>query len=333
MTDSTLQNYFRLMTMNGGVRTFHAARTCGLLAELGSAPKTVQVLASACNLNIRACQLLLNVLADLGLAETTDNGFTGTPLLKLLTGPYASLSDLYWDHLPAFLQTGIPMQRMDDPKEAESHYVQQVVSLDWMMRASAQAICPKLTALLPEHARILDIGAGSGVWSLSVAGCRSDINVVAVDRPAVLQIASQHAEQASLADRFIGSPGDLFDPTYSPFVGSDQLFDMAIVANVCHGLTREQIQMILQRIHGWLKTNGYLVVIDILKVVPSANLTASLYELGLALRTTHGQVHSEDSLRAKIADTGFLEMRAEAINAPPHIMGAIISRKGQQASA
>ena len=115
--------------------------------------------------------------------------------------------------------------------------------------------------------------------------------------------------------------------------GSDQLFDMAIVANVCHGLTREQIQMILQRIHGWLKTNGYLVVIDILKVVPSANLTASLYELGLALRTTHGQVHSEDSLRAKIADTGFLEMRAEAINAPPHIMGAIISRKGQQASA
>jgi precorrin-6B methylase 2 len=314
---AALQAFFRLMTMNGGVRVFHIARSTGLLQALNNQPQSAETVAAACGLQSRPTLLLLRVLAALGLVREEATGFSATPLMALLTGPYAALSDTYWEHLPSYLTTAEPLCRMDDPAEAEMHYVRQASSLDWMMRGPAAVLAQRLAPRLPPTARLIDVGAGAGTWSLALLAALPQASGVALDRPGVLAVAKQNAARAGLDGRLGWLAGDFFSCPPPPPA------DLIILANVCHGLTAEQIARLFNRLRGWLAPQGQLVVVDVLEVQPAAALTAALYELGLALRTRNGQVHSRQCLEQWLAEAGFAEPECLPLPGEPGMMAAL----------
>ena len=60
---------------------------------------------------------------------------------------------------------------------------------------------------------------------------------------------------------------------------------------------------------------------------PEGSIPASLYALGLGLRTAEGQVHSAESLQAYLVDAGFAAPVFQPIPVAPHTMGMIVARK------
>jgi hypothetical protein len=103
-------------------------------------------------------------------------------------------------------------------------------------------------------------------------------------------------------------------------------FDLAIMANVTHLETAAGNRDLFERVRRALRPGGEIAVIDVFPAQPDGALPATLYALGLALRTTGGRVHSAAELQEWLAAAGFGESRFTILNAPPYTMGMLLAR-------
>lgn len=318
-----LGDYFQLMSMNGATRIFATAKATGIFQCLATGAKSPAGVAQACSTQDRPTRLLLEALEAIGLVASEGDNFSLSPLMQMLTGTYSNLSDEYWDHLPTLLKTGEPIARMDNAEESEAQYAKQVQALAWMMKPAASTMAKLLdVGRSRKDLRILDVGAGSAIWSLSLAGHDSGTTVTAIDWPAVLAIASQFAAQHGLAERFNTLPGNFHDVALPA-----ESYDTAIVANVTHLESEQGLLALFKSLHDALAPGGEIVVIDVMPGQPQGDLSRTLYALGLALRTEHGTVHKPEVLQRLLSESGYQSPDFQGIPAMPHTMGMIVAKK------
>ncbi len=324
---AALQAYFQLMNMNGAARVYRAAQELGVHDALRNGAASAAEVAEACQLQEGPAALLLDGLCGLGTVTSTDGRYSLAPVAELLSGNYRNLGDEYWDFLPTFLRTGTPLAKMDATEQSEAQYVQQVSALAWMMTPAAEAFAQLLgMGTARKSLRILDVGGGSGIWSLTCAKHDGDTSVAVSDWPAIVDIAAGFAVRMGLADRFTAIPGNYHEADFGT-----EAFDLAIVANVTHIETPDGNVDLFRRVHNALKPGGEIAIVDVMPAQPEGQLSASLYALGLGLRTESGQVHSAAALQKYLAAAGFSNAVVEPIPAPPFTMGMVIASRGEQA--
>lgn len=322
---AALKTYFDLMTMNGGARIYRVAQELGIFEAIGQVGATAREVAGKCGLQERPVGLLLDALCGIRTLRRGGESYFLLPVMQFLSGNYRKLSDEYWDHLPTLLKTGVPIAKMDSPSQSEEQYKKQVTSLAWMMKPAAEAAAMMLgigksrTAL-----SILDVGAGSGVWSLTFAEKDRNTRVTAVDWPGVLKIAAASARSMGLEERFTALPGNYHEVDL-PEGG----YDLAIVANVTHIETPEGNRSLFRRLLTALKSAGEVVIFDVMPGWQEGDIARALYALGLALRTEQGQVYACEALRGFLRDAGFRTATYIPIKVPPYSMGMILARKGK----
>jgi hypothetical protein len=316
-----LPAYFHLMNANGAAHLYREALRSGILPALASGEKSAAVVAQECGTIERPTKLMLEALAALNLAQRNDNSYRLTDLaFLLLSGTYRNLGDEYWAHLPTLLKTDQPLLSMDDVSKSEAHYQAQAAILGWMLTPAAEYAADHLINDLPPSAKILDLGAGSAIWSLTLASKRPDITVTAVDWPAVLEVAAEKAQELGLASRLTTLPGN-FHEIDLPLAQ----FDLAIIANVCHLLTPAGNQALFRRVRPSLTTSGRLILIDVFPGQAPGDINRTLYALGLALRTNHGHVYSAHELEPLLTAAGYANPRLVPLQVPPYALAMLIS--------
>ena len=317
-----LETYAHLMSANGAVQIYRTAQEAGVLQALASGAESAAAVAAACGAAVQPMALLLDGLVALGLVELSDEAYGLASVARFLSGPYRDLGDAYWSHLAAFLKTGEPLVRMDDAHESERQYQAQAMALAWMMAPAAEAAATVLDIGNDRRSlAVLDVGAGAAGWSLALARRDPATTVTALDWPAVLAIARTAAAEAGLQGRFATIAGDYHEAALPAAA-----FDLAIVANVTHLETAGGNRHLFERLRRSLRPGGEIALIDVFPVQPGGALAAALYALGLALRTTHGQVHSAADLEGWLAAAGFGNVRLTLLEAPPHTMGMLLAR-------
>lgn len=323
-----LQTYFQLMNLNGAARVYQAAIKKGILDALLAAPADGGRISEACGTREGPTRLVLEVLRSMGLVEMLDGRYALLPVTRaLLSGEYRTLGDPYWNHLTTFLESAAPVQRMDDTAQSEQHYLKQAKALAWMLAPSAAAAAKMLSiGEKRKGLQILDIGAGSGVWSLTMAAQDPQATVTAVDWPGVLQVAAGMAERLGVRGRLSMLPGNYHQVDFP--VGA---FDLAVLGNVTHLETPDGNERLFEKIAKSLQLGGELVIFDVFPGHPNGDLSCSLYSLGLALRTTSGAVHGKEALAASLSKAGFVEAGFHMIEAPPYTMGMLLARRNQPA--
>jgi 2-polyprenyl-3-methyl-5-hydroxy-6-metoxy-1,4-benzoquinol methylase len=320
-----LLTYFELMNMNGAARIYRSARALGIFDAVGSGPASTQDVAATCSLQEGPVRLLLDGLCSIGTLTREDDAYSPALVTQFLSGNYQNLSDEYWDYLPQFLKTGVPLAKMDSVEQSEDQYEQQVSALAWMMTPAAETVARMLGMGKTRKAlEILDVGAGSGIWSLTCAKHDADSKVTVNDWPVIVKIAAGFAQQMGLQDRFATIPGNYHEAE----LGNDA-FDLAIVANVTHIETPQGNVDLFRKIHAALKPGGEIVIVDVMPLQAEGTISAALYALGLGLRTEAGQVHSADALQRYLGDAGFKEASAQPIAVPPYTMGMILAKKDE----
>jgi multidrug transporter EmrE-like cation transporter len=149
-----LATYFDLMAMNGGMQVYHAAHQLGVLDAIGGKTCNVEEIAAAC-------------------------GPREEPLLPLLAGQYRNLGNEYWDYLPQFLISNVPLAVMDAPDQSEAQNQTRVTALAWMLQPAAEQAARLLEAgTARRDLNIIDIGAGAAVWSLTITAHNATARVV-----------------------------------------------------------------------------------------------------------------------------------------------------------
>jgi 2-polyprenyl-3-methyl-5-hydroxy-6-metoxy-1,4-benzoquinol methylase len=326
--DELLPAYFQLMNANGAAHVYREAVRTGILAALDTGENTARQVAENCGTAARPTELVLEALAALALVERNGSGYRLTPLaMLLLSGSYRNLGDEYWDHLPALLKTDQPLVKMDDVSKSEAHYQAQAAILGWMLTPAAQCAADLLAGSLPPRAAILDLGAGSAIWSLTVASRQRDATVTAVDWPGVLEVAAEKAEELGLADRLTTIVGNFHDVALP-----DRQYDLAIIANVSHLLTAEGNAALFRRARGALRPGGRIAIVDVFPGQSLGDVNRTLYAVGLALRTEQGHVYTLDELRPLLAGAGFDKLRLEPLPVPPHAVGMLLGHVSDSSS-
>ncbi len=287
-----------------------ALEQIGASEVLADGATTPEELAAACGAPRSTTTCLLEVLAAAELLGVSGDRYSLPPPLGLLyqTGkrlgtpsrPIQEAAD-FWSWLPDWARTRQPYLAMDRPDGyGYSPVVELLASL---VGEPARQLAGYLRSSdqLRQGAAILDVGAGSAVWSLAAAAGDPEATVTAVDRPAVLKIARARAESAGLGARFESLEGD-----WRTVPLPSEAFDLVLVANLCHLEPGEEVAVLLRRLRPPLRPGGLLVIVDTIpEKREEAPLTILLTGLRLALRTPRGGIHDLESYRRWLKAAAF----------------------------
>jgi 2-polyprenyl-3-methyl-5-hydroxy-6-metoxy-1,4-benzoquinol methylase len=317
-----LTDYFRLMNMNGAARVYRYGVQSGLCDALSGGPMTAGEVATKCGTFLQPTMLVLEALGSLGIARREGDRYSLTFLAQmLLGGSYRELGDKYWDHLPALMKTGHPIVRMDSAAESESHYQTQAAALAWMLGPAAELAAEML--LVDDDLAdksILDLGAGSGIWSLTLARHAPTARITAIDWPAVLEVAADYARQFEVEDRFTSIAGN-----YHEVELPAEAFDLAIFGNVTHLESPEGNLSLFQKVRRSLKPGGRVVIFDAFPGDSQGDVNRTLYALGLALRTEHGHIYTSAELQSLLTQAGFGQAALTNLPTPPYAVGMLVA--------
>jgi precorrin-6B methylase 2 len=318
-----LEQFFRIMTINGASQLLAMDQQYRFLAACVEGTPTSDEIAQRCGTREKPTRLILEGLATLDLIEEEAGRFRLKALGKLLASSPQILGNRFWDHLPEYLKTGEPIIKMDALQHQAEHYQAEVGPLGWMLTPAAEEAVRILgIGDRRKGSRILDVGAGSAVWSLAMLRRDRSSTVTALDWPEVLTVAQHQAKAQQLEAQLRVLAGD-FHTIQLP----EKAFDIAVLANVTHLETPEQNRRLFRKVYQALDVSGMAVIIDVFPGIAEGDLTRLLYRLGLALRTEHGRVYSKEELSDQLREAGFISSELTLLQSPPHILGMVLAGK------
>lgn len=312
-----------LMEQLGIGATIGAAYQTGLLDALLAGPATASEYAGRLGLDLRAIERVLEVLRAFGLASRADGRFSASPALLELVESSPGGLELgvgMWAHTAEFLRTGVPFMRMDAAvAEREAGYRSVVSRLGKMFDAYARELAAHIRAA---PRRILDVGCGSGVWSLAIAALHPAARVTGLDLPRVLDSFRARAAEHGLAERIDAIEGDVHEVAIPP-----QAFDLVVIANVLRIETPERARNIVARAATALTANGTLLIVDALaEGIPERERALAIYALHLSMRTERGRVHSVPEITRWLSEAGLAHTEQLALSTPGPV-GALLARR------
>jgi predicted O-methyltransferase YrrM len=186
--------------------------------------------------------------------------------------------------------------------------------MDLNARGRAQAIAQLVK---PNGAkRLLDLGGGSGAYSIAFAKAAPGLRAEIVDAPEVLALTEDYVRKAGLADRISTRPGDMLS---LPLAAGK--YDLVLLSAICHMFSPEENQKLLQRVHAALAPQGRLVISDfILDAGKTTPRFGALFALNMLVATKGGSSYSEPEYAAWLKAAGFSRTKHTPMPGPASLM-------------
>jgi predicted O-methyltransferase YrrM len=148
--------------------------------------------------------------------------------------------------------------------------------------------------------RLLDVGGGSGAYSIAFAKANPSLHAEVLDLVSVVPIAQKYIQEAGLADRVTTRVGDL---TVDEF-GKD--YDLILLSAICHMLDPEQNQDLFRRCYRALAPGGRIVIRDfILEPDKTAPRWVALFAINMLVATKGGSTYTEAEYKSWLTGAGF----------------------------
>jgi ubiquinone/menaquinone biosynthesis C-methylase UbiE len=292
------------------------------LAERG--PAGADAVAESCGLHPRGARLLLNACVALELLCKDGDRYRLTPESEafLVPGRPGDLSralrynrDVYraWGRVGEMAKTGKPVERPELHLGADMQRTRNfVLSMHGRAMAVGRAVVPMLD--LPDDARVLDVGGGSGAYSALICGALPGARCAVIDLPAVVAVARDMIAEQGLSDRIECREGDYHE---AQFPGGQ---DAVLLFGILHQETPEAIAELVRRSASALKPGGRLYVLDMMTDAGHCRPAFSaLFAVNMALTTENGWVFSDGEMRAWMEAAGLTDITCRALPPPmPH---------------
>ena len=185
----------------------------------------------------------------------------------------------------------------------------------------ARNVAPLLAerVALPTDARLLvDVGGGSGIYSIAFLQKPPHLRAIVLDRPEVLKVAQEMADAHGVADRLSTQSADMFrDP-----LPSDA--DVVLYSNILHDWDIPECRALIARGAEALRPGGELLIHDVfLNDALDGPLPIALYSTAL-FTLTEGRAYSAAEYRAWLTEAG---LTADAITPTLIHCGVLAGRK------
>lgn len=269
-----------------------------------------ETLAQRISADMRATEMLLNVLVSLKLLEKKNGKFfNSVTSARFFSSDSPDNSrpgllhtaDLWhrWSTLTDAVRAGTSVATRTRDAEGTRDFI---AAMDRNAKERAAAV---VKAVGTNGARrMLDLGGGSGAYSIAFVQASSTLRSEILDIPEVLPITQSYIRKAGLADRISTRAADML---CDPF---GENFDIILVSAICHMFSADQNRALCQRAFKALAPGGRFVVQDfILNPDKTSPSFAALFSLNMLVGTRSGASYSEPEYTSWLREAGFSNIR------------------------
>jgi 2-polyprenyl-3-methyl-5-hydroxy-6-metoxy-1,4-benzoquinol methylase len=304
-----------------------AAIELDLFRAVGEGPGDVTSLAKRCGASARGIRILCDFLTINGLLGKEGVCYTHnetsarfldprSPMCVARTAGFLSAPKVTepYKRLTEVVRTGRTVLDGDGTVEPDHPvWVEFAHSMAPMMRPMAG---PLGTIVLHEKSgpmRVLDIAAGHGLFGIEVARQNADARIVALDWPAVLEVAKENARKARVDTRYELLPGNAFG------VDFQGPYDVVLLTNFLHHFDPSTCISLLKKVRGSLKPGGMSATLEF---VPNEDRVsppmAAAFAMTMLATTVSGDAYTFKELEQMHVDAGFRDIRQHPVPTGPH---------------
>lgn len=301
-----------------------AANELGLFEALADAPTTVDGLAARTGLTRRAARISADAMVALELLERDGDTYRNSAVAaQFLAGsgpadlrPFLRFWDRIsypaWQKLASALATGPSTDIFDLDDESQA-----------IASAGIEAVLAGPSRALPHvhdfagHQRLLDVGGGTGSWSIAVAEQNPHLKATVLELPVVAGFARERIAAAGLADRLDAVAGDALTGPLP------EGYDVVLAANLVHYWSPEQNSTFLRRARSAVEAGATLLLADFwTDATHTSPVHAALMAGEFAVHMVNGDVYSAEEAQQWLAVTDWRYIETVALAGPQSLIVA-----------
>ncbi|MCH7567923.1 MAG: methyltransferase domain-containing protein [Nanoarchaeota archaeon] len=304
-------------------KTLVVAVELEIFAKIQKGIDTVQKIAEELNTNIKPIERLLNACVALGFLEKEGEIYKNTPSSeKLLVkespsfyGDYILLCDKLdknWDHLKESILKGEPLEHtrvnFEDPIFTRAMHNS---ALD-----PANVLSEELD--LSSYKNLLDLGGGSGAYSIILTNKNKNLKATILELPKVCEVANEYIQKLGDKSRINTLSGDYLEDELL------QGFDIVLLSQILHSHSVTECKELLKKIYDILPQDGLIIINEfLLNSDKTSPVFPALFSLVMFLETK-GSSYTEEEIKAWLTECNFKDIRILPLLGP-HT--AIIAKK------
>jgi ribosomal protein L11 methylase PrmA len=167
---------------------------------------------------------------------------------------------------------------------------------------------------------LLDLGGGSGAYSITATKTYPGLKAIVFDLPPVAVVAREYIEANGAADRVSAVAGDF---TRDDFPGG---VDVVVMASNLPQYEPALIKLVVAKAFASLVPGGEMHLIgETLDDDRSGPLSAALWGLNEAVQGSTGMAHTESEVKGYLQEAGFTDVAAH-----PFVPGVLSRVTGQK---
>ena len=290
-----------------------AAADLELFEAIGAEELDAAEVATRIRGDVRGTTILLDALAALELLTKHEDRYAAPPPLQPLLRPGGSESVLAmvqhqancmrrWSRLAQAVREGQPPERTPSVRGEEQDKASFIEAMDVINRDAAAWLVDEIAPVPFTH--LLDVGGGSGTWTIAWLAKDPEARATLFDLPHVIPLAEARLRDAGLLDRVTLAAGD-FDTDALP-TGAD----LAWVSAIVHQNSRAENRTLFQKLHAALVPGGRILIRDI---VMDASRTkprgGALFAVNMLAATPGGGTFTFAELAEDLLAAGFTEAK------------------------
>ncbi len=290
---------------------------------LDAGPKTVEQVAVATGASPRGLQALMNALTSMQFLAKNGDSYSLTPESStfLVTtkptfagGMFKHTSQILpnWLKLSEAVKTGKPAKSVNQEGTGADFFREFVEDLFSSGYPAAQALAKSLDLHAAQGAiRVLDIAAGSGVWSIAIAKKCPEARVTVVDWQGVIPVCQKVTARMGVADRYEYKPGDLLEVDYGAG------FQIATLGHILHSEGEQRSRQLLKKVFAALAPGGTIAIAE---MIPDDDHSgpphANIFALNMLVHTDVGNTFTFAEMSRWLQETGFKNVQKLEVPAP-----------------
>jgi protein-L-isoaspartate O-methyltransferase len=280
---------------------------------LSRSSMTAEQIAAAKKADPRAMTILLDALSALGFLVKSEGHYRSEPSAAALLNSEAGDSILpmvlhmgavwrNWSRITDIVLAQAKPGMQKDGALADAN----IKAFIGAMHVIASKMAPKVVAAIdPGPARkLIDVGGGSGSYTLAFLAAAPDMRATLFDLPQVIEMARERAQAAGLAHRVNLVPGDFY---------RDELpggHDLAILSAIIHQNSPDQNKALFGKLFRCLDAGGRIVIRDhVMAPDRTEPLEGALFAVNMMAGTAGGNTYTFDEIEAGLTAVGFTRIR------------------------
>ena len=288
-------------------RVFLTAFELDIFSVLGDSEKSSEEIAIEIKADPRATDRLLNALCVTGAIKKSKGQFKNSEtasgyLVKGKPGYQGGImhsAHLWdsWTKLTDSVRTG-GLDKKSPVEEGANDWFEPFIAA---MHNRALSEAPELVHEidLAGVRRVLDVGGGSGAYSMAFATAKSDILSTVFDLPHVIPLTQRYVEEDGLEGRVETVTGDY---------NTDELpsgYDLVFLSAILHSNSPEQNISLFKKIYKSLNPGGRIVISDfIMDDDRTSPAFGAFFALNMLVNTTSGDTYTQSEIKDWIEQAG-----------------------------